>query len=232
VLNAAMFSAFGRIPIALALMLFYLYPAGVVVVAAVLGRESISPSRVAALLLSTAGVVLLLVGGLGGAGGTPIDLVGVSLALLAAACQVVFITVSRDGYRTVPADTATMLIMVASMVGGAVLATLVGQGDQLVAPLRTLSPWPILLLAGVIAAGLSSLLFLTAIRRIGGTRTGILMLLEPVVGTLLAAALLGEALGAVQVVGVALVLAGALVLQVRSSPETEPLVEAGAGPVV
>ena len=231
-LNAAVFSAFERIPIALALMLFYTYPAGVVVVDAVLGRETITPTRVLALVLSTTGVVLLLAGGMTGGSGAPIDPVGVLLGLAAAACQVVFVTISRTGYRTVRADAATLVILGGSMVGGAILAVVAGQGDGLLAPFRTLSPWPIILLAGVVAAGLSSLLFLTAIRRIGGTRTGILMLFEPVVGTILAGILLGESLGPIQVTGVALVLAGALVLQVRSSPDREPLVEAGAGPVV
>ena len=46
-LNAAVFTAFERIPIALALMLFYTYPAGVVVVDAALGRETITPTRLA-----------------------------------------------------------------------------------------------------------------------------------------------------------------------------------------
>ena len=68
-LNAAVFSAFERIPIALALMLFYTYPAGVVVVDAVLGRETITPTRVLALLLSTTGVVLVLAGGMTGGSG-------------------------------------------------------------------------------------------------------------------------------------------------------------------
>jgi drug/metabolite transporter (DMT)-like permease len=76
------------------------------------------------------------------------------------------------------------------------------------------------------------LLFLMAIRRIGGTRTGILMLLEPVVGVLLAALVLGEALAPIQAVGAALVLAGALVLQRRSEPDLEPVIETAAGPVV
>ncbi len=79
---------------------------------------------------------------------------------------------------------------------------------------------------------MSSVLFLTAIRRIGGTRTGILMLFEPVVGVLLAAAWLGEALVPVQLAGGALVLAGAVVLQASSTPDREPVVEAGASPVV
>ena len=143
-----------------------------------------------------------------------------------------FVTISRDGYRSVPADAATLVILGASMIGAALIAVAVGQGDSLVAPLRSLEPWPIVLFAGVAAAGLSSLLFLTAIRRIGGTRTGILMLFEPVVGAILAGLLLDERLTPMQVLGGALVLAGALVLQLRASPEREPLVEAGAGPVV
>ena len=231
-LNAAVFTAFERIPIALALMLFYTYPAGVVVADAALGRETITPTRLLALLLSTTGVVLVLAGGMDGNGGAPIDLVGVLLALVAAAAQVVFITISRNGYRSVPTETATLVIIGTSMVGGALLAVAVGQGDSLVAPLRSLAPWPAVLFAGVAAAGLSSLLFLTAIRQIGGTRTGILMLFEPVTGVILAALLLQEPLAPVQVLGAALVLAGALVLQLRSAPERDALVEAGAGPVV
>jgi drug/metabolite transporter (DMT)-like permease len=231
-LNVAIFTSFERIPIALALMLFYTYPAGVVVVDAVLGRETVTPMRLLALLLSTTGVVLVLAGGLEDPAGGAIDLAGVVLGLCAAAAQVVFVTVSRNGYRAVPADAATLLILATSMIGGALIAVAVGQGAALAAPLRSLAPWPFVLFAGVAAAGMSSLLFLTAIRLIGGTRTGILMLFEPVVGVLLAALLLGERLTPMELVGAALVLAGALVLQLRAMPEREPLVESGAGPVV
>ena len=231
-LNVAMFTAFGMVPIALALMLFYTYPAGVAVVDLVLGHEQLTRWRLAALLLSTGGVVLVLAGGLAGTSPSGIQPVGVLLGLVASASQVVFVTVSRSGYRSVPADAATLVIMSVSMVGSSLLAILVGQGASLVVPFGSLTPWPIILLAGVAAAGVSSLLFLTAIRRIGGTQTGILMLLEPVVGVALAALLLGEAMTPVQVLGAALVLAGALVLQRRSEPDLEPVVETAAGPVV
>jgi drug/metabolite transporter (DMT)-like permease len=231
-LNVAMFSAFGLIPIALALMLFYTYPAGVVVVDVAMGHERITASRLAALGLSTLGVVLVLVGGLEPAAGVPVAPLGVVLGLAAAAAQVVFVTISRHGYRSVPADGATLVNLSVSLVGGVVIALAIGQGDGLTAPLRSLDPWPVLLLAGIVAAGMSSLLFLTAIRLIGGTRTGILMLLEPVVGVALAALWLGETLGPVQVTGGALVLLGALVLQVRSDPGHDAVVEPAAGPVV
>jgi drug/metabolite transporter (DMT)-like permease len=58
------------------------------------------------------------------------------------------------------------------------------------------------------------------------------MLLEPVVGVMLAGILLGEAMGPTQAFGGALVLAGALVLQLRSDPQLEATVETAAGPVV
>ena len=173
-LNLAMFSAFGLIPIALALMLFYTYPAGVVVVDVAMGHERITASRLAALGLSTLGVVLVLVGDFDPAAAAPIQPLGVVLGLTAAGAQVVFVTVSRHGYRSVPADGATLVNIGVSLVGATVVALVIGQGDGLAAPLRSLDPWPVLLLAGVVAAGMSSLLFLTAIRLIGGTRTGIL----------------------------------------------------------
>ena len=136
-LNVAMFSAFGLIPIALALMLFYTYPAGVVVVDVAMGHERITASRLVALGLSTLGVVLVLVGGLDPAAGVPVAPLGIVLGLAAAAAQVVFVTISRHGYRSVPADGATLVNLSVSLVGGAVIALVIGQGDGLAAPLRS-----------------------------------------------------------------------------------------------
>ena len=126
-------------------------------------------------------------------------------------------TVSRGGYSEVPADAATLVILATSVVGASR-----SRSSRARRPtsrsVPVLEPWPFLLLAGIAAAGVSSLLFLTAIRTIGGTRTGILMLFEPVVGVALAAAWLGEALVPLQVAGGGLVLAGAAMLQFGSGP--------------
>ncbi len=229
-LNAAMFSAFGLVPIALALMLFYTYPAGVALTDIVLGRERATPVRLGALAVSTGGVVLVLIGGLAGNAG-PINPLGILLGLAASVCQVIFITASRSGYRSVPTATATLAILVIGSMGAAALGVLVGQADGLTAPFRDARAWMPVLLAGIAAAALASLLFLTAIRRIGGTRTGALMLLEPVVGVVLAAVLLGEALAPIQALGAALVLGGALTLQRASDPDLEPVIETAAGPM-
>jgi drug/metabolite transporter, DME family len=231
-INAAMFSAFSLVPIALALLMFYTYPAGVAVVDVLLGNERITASRLAALGLSSSGVALVLVGSMDTGAGASVNALGIVLGLGAAACQVVFITISRDGYRAVAADTASAVVLSSSVVGAAALAVVGGQGAELVAPFGEPVTWGILLVAGVFAGGVSTVLFLRAIRFLGGMRTGILMLFEPVVAAFLAALLLGEGLVPVQLVGGALVLAGAAVLQLSSAPEHEPLTEAGASPLV
>jgi drug/metabolite transporter (DMT)-like permease len=225
-LNLAIFVAFGRITIALALMLFYTYPAMVAAVGVALGHERLTPPRALALALATVGVVLVLVGSLDPGGGVAVDPLGVALGLAAAASQTVFMTISRHGYSAVAAETATMLILAGSFAGGLLVAAVAGLLPELAEPLRSTASWPPILVAGILGAAVPSLLFLTAIRSIGATRTGILMLWEPVVGVALAAILLSETLVPVQVVGGGLVLGAALLLQLVSEPETEPVAPA------
>ena len=223
VLNVAMFYAFDRATVALVLLGFYTYPAFVAVVEIARGHESLDPVRAVALVLSLGGMVLVVAGGLAGAEAVRADPVGIALALLAALCQTVFITVSRFGYPSIPTEQAMGWILAVTMVACAALA-LVGVGPAALAlPLAEPDALALTAVAGTLAAGIPSILFLTGIRAIGGTRTGVLMLFEPVVGVALAAVLLGEAILTIQAVGGLAILAAAVVLQ-RSST-----VAAGAG---
>lgn len=218
VLNLSMFVAFGRVTVALALLTFYTYPVMVAIVDAVGRRETPDRSTLAALGLAIGGMVLVVAGGLGSAGEIRVDLLGLALALLAACAQVVFITVSRTGYHAVPALQAMTGILFADAVIFALIAIASGQAAQLGGPLEHPAVWGLLLLAGGPGAGLASLLFLTGVRLIGGIRTGILALVEPVVGVGLAAILLTEAIGPFQVAGGLLVLGAAVLLQLTSAP--------------
>jgi drug/metabolite transporter (DMT)-like permease len=101
-----------------------------------------------------------------------------------------------------------------------------GSAASLVYPLVTPNVLPLLAFTGIFAAAIPSLGFLTGIRTIGGTRAGILMLFEPVVGVALAAWLLGEGLVPVQLLGAVAILAAALLLQ-RSARGSE-----SAGPTI
>jgi drug/metabolite transporter (DMT)-like permease len=217
ILNLAMFVAFGRITVALALLTFYTYPVMVAVVDAVVRREPPDRSTVVALGLGVVGATLVVAGGFGPAGEIKLDLLGLALAFVAACAQVVFIAVSRTGYQAVPTLQAMTSILLADAVAFALIAIGLGQAVQLGGPIAHPAVWGLLLVAGVPGAGVASALFLTGVRMIGGTRTGILALFEPVVGVVLAAVLLAEAIGPLQVAGGVLVLGAAVLLQVTSA---------------
>jgi drug/metabolite transporter (DMT)-like permease len=227
ILNVAMFTAFERTTVALALLAFYTYPALVAVVAVWRGVERLDRVRVAALVLALGGMILVVAGGLDPAGELRVDLLGIGLALVAAISQTVFVTISRNGFPAIPTDQAMGWILAATTVACVLLAVVTGTGGSLAAPLSSGPALGLSVLAGTLAAGIPSILFLRGIRTIGGTRTGILMLFEPVVGVVLAALLLNEGLAPIQVVGGGCILAAAVLLQ-QSNRSGEPVVAAAA----
>lgn len=211
--NLAIFIAFDRITVALALLGFYLFPALVAVASAILGWERLDRTRGLALLLALAGVALVVLGQLDPDGGLRFDLLGFLAAVTAAALQAVYILVGRRGYRRVPTEQAVSFFLVASSLAYLLVAATTGSLGQITRPFAEPGVWPLLLFAGLAGAGLPTLLFLTGVRWIGATRTAILAMIEPVVGVGLAALILGEALQPIQLAGGALVLLAGVILQ-------------------
>jgi drug/metabolite transporter (DMT)-like permease len=219
-LNLAAFLSFDTTTVALALLGFYTYPAMVAAGSVLLGRERLDAARLAALLLSLTGMAAVVLGGPAVEPAGRASLAGVGFALVAAACQTVFILTSR-GYARVPADQAMAAILAGSSLVALVVTLAVNGPGALALPLGSPSLLTLLALVGLFAAALPSVLFLTGIRWIGGVRTGILMLFEPVVGVALAAALLDEGLEPLQVLGGATVLFAALLVQRGTSGRSE-----------
>ena len=219
ILNLCMFIAFDRITIALALLGFYTYPALVAVANVALGREPLDRARVVALGLAIAGMIAVVASQLDPAAGIRLDAIGIGLALGAAVCQTIFVLLARDGYPEVPTEQAMTTVLLVSCIGAILVALLAGGPATLLQPVADPSLLPLLIFTGVAAAAIPSLGFLTGIRLIGGTRAGILMLFEPVVGVALAAWLLSEALAPIQIVGAAAILGAAVLLQRASRSE-------------
>ena len=220
-LNLASFLAFANTTVALALLAFYTYPAMVAAGSVLLGRERLDAARVAALLLALGGMAAVVLGGQGvGAAGRN-DLLGMALALGAGLCQTGFVLTSHP-YHQLPADHVTGALLLGSAIMAAVI-TLAGDGLAALAfPFTRLDLFGLLLYVGVFAAAVPSVLFLTGIRRIGGVRTGILMLFEPVVGVLLAAVILSEGLQPLQLAGGVTILLAALLVQRSARHEHGP----------
>jgi drug/metabolite transporter (DMT)-like permease len=220
-LNLCMFIAFDRITVALALLGFYTYPAMVAAANVAMGRERLDQTRGLALGLAILGMIAVVASQLDPTGGIRLDAIGIGLALGAAVSQTVFVVVSRDGYDEVPTEQAMAFVLLVTVLGAVALAVVAGSPTSLTYPLVAPNVLPLLLFTGIFAAAIPSLGFLTGIRAIGGTRAGILMLFEPVVGVALAAWLLGEALVPIQLVGATAILAAALLLhRSASGPDT------------
>ena len=230
-LNLAAFLAFDHTTVALALLGFYTYPAMVAAASVLLGREQLDAARVVALLLALAGMAAVVLGGPTVAPAARGTLLGIVLALAAAGFQTAFVLTSR-GYASVPAEHAMGAILAGSSLLAGVATLAVHGPGALAQPLGSPSLLALLVIVGLFAAALPSVLFLTGIRWIGGVRTGILMLFEPVVGVALAAALLSERLEPVQAIGGATILLAALIVQrgTAARPESPAVAPAPGGP--
>jgi drug/metabolite transporter (DMT)-like permease len=210
VLNLSMFIAFVRIDIGLALLVFYSYPAFVAIASVGWFGDRLDRVRWAALGISMLGLVLTLAGA--GRFGS-IDLVGVGLAMLAAAMQAFYVLAARHGFARIPPIEAAATTMLGAAIGYLVIALVTGAAATLATPLASGGAlWPVLV-AGFIGAAIPTLCFITGIRLLGAPRAAILATLEPVVGVGLSALLLAEYPAPLQIVGGALILVAAVLLQ-------------------
>jgi drug/metabolite transporter, DME family len=211
-LNLAAFIAFERITIALTLLVFYLYPAGVALASVLWFGERLDRTRWIALAISLGGMVLVMAGA-GSLG--RIDPVGIGLAFVAALAQMFYVLAARHGFANVPGPQAAATTMAGAAALYVLLGLAVGTAGTLGTPLASSASIAPVVLAGVIGAGVPTLAFITGIRRLGPSKAAIIATLEPVVGVGLAAWLLAEQPAPIQLAGGALILGAAVLLQLR-----------------
>jgi drug/metabolite transporter (DMT)-like permease len=203
------FAALQRIDASILSLLLYTFPAMVTVAAIALGRERFSGRRMAALGLTSVGLVLVLAGAAAGA----FNPVGAAMALGAAGVYTAYILLSEGAALRIRPYLLSALVCT----GAAVTLT---TGSALLGQLRpgdvTAQGWVWLGAIGVVSTVAAIGLFFAGLRRVGPSTAAILATVEPVVTVLLAFLVFGETLAAVQVTGAALVLASVLVLRARA----------------
>ncbi len=218
------FAALQRISAPLAIMLLYAYPALVAVAAILLGRERPSVKRFSALAVATAGVALVLADG----DAVTNDPLGVMLALGAAVMYTAYILVGHDLMRSVQ----PLVLAALTCSGAAATYVVVGLGTSTLdiefSPLGWLALIGVGLIATVVAVGAS----FASVMRIGPTVASIIATAEIPLGVILAATILGERLGPIQLLGGALVVGAVLLVQAprsrRSRREATPSSKASA----
>lgn len=189
---------------ATAVLVFYVYPVVVVLLAAAFLGERLTARKLAATAAALVGCALTVGAGL--SGGRPL---GFALVLFAMLALSVYIVVSRPIMQSLPAhgsaavtlgSTALILTAVSLASGGLAL----GGGTRGLLLVIALS---------VVSTALPITLFLVGIRHVGAGRAAVLSTIEPVITVLLAALLLDERIGLVQYAGGALILTGLLWLR-------------------
>ena len=194
--NYLLNAAFGLIPVPLAVLIFYLWPAICTAASWAMGRERWQPRTVAGLVLAFGGVALAL-----GVEFTEAQAEGVAYAAAASLTwSAAFLMMERffAGRDTRPAIFCTTLIALAAFLA-LTLAT------QSVRMPQTPGGWTGLLATGFCYSFARIGLF-AATARIGAVRAGFYMNFEPVASVLLAALILGQTLAPVQLAGAALVI--------------------------
>jgi drug/metabolite transporter (DMT)-like permease len=202
------FAALERIDASLLSLLLYTFPAMVAVAAVAIGRERIDRRRVAALVLASCGLVLVL----SGAGAGKLEPLGVVLGLCAATVYTTYILVS-DGI----AGRVRPTVLAALVCSGATVTLTIGSAllGQLHPGELTAAGWGWLACIAVVSTVVAVSLFFAGLRRAGPTTASILATVEPLVTVLLAFVVFGESLSALQLLGGALVLSAVPVLHVR-----------------
>lgn len=202
------FSALQHADAGLVALLLYSFPFVVAVLAALFLGERLDAARVAALLLAGAGLALTI----GGGAGTPL---GVALALGAALVYAVYIVVGTRVLRDVDPLAASSVICAGAAASYVLLAAVAGLAGQAPRFPATAAGWLPVAALVLVSTALAIAAFFAGLRRLGATLTSVISTLEPVVSVALAAAVLGERVGALQALGGAIVVGTAAWLALR-----------------
>ncbi len=197
------FSALQLIPAPLASILLFTYPAFVCLLMAFTGTEKLDRGKNSALLLSAAGLVLVL-----GSSLTSANPAGTLLALLAALLFSVYVLLGDRLLRNAPLAAATAWISWSAAAGFVSYGLLAGKLSFAFG----LAGWAAVVCLALFSTVMAILAFLHGVMLIGASRASIISTLEPPITLLLSAVFLSETLTPLQLAGGALVLSSALLV--------------------
>lgn len=195
------FSALGHASAGLVALLLYLYPFIVTVLGVLFLGERVTRLRLGAVLAALCGTALILGSGIDG---SPL---GIGFGLAAALIYSVYILVGGKVLREEdPLAAATVVMLAAAAVFGVQMVL------QVPAPPTTPTAWAAVIAIALVSTIVAMVGFFAGLRRLGAADAATLSTLEPVVTFVLAALVLGEPVGLLQVLGGGIVLAAVAAL--------------------
>jgi drug/metabolite transporter (DMT)-like permease len=198
--------------------LFYTYPAWVVLIAAVTGKEELTLVRLVALSVAMAGITVMV----GTPFSEPLDATGVMLALGTAVLYAIYLPALHSVQKGVPAIPASFYLICGVFISFLVAGTITGSLEM---P-ETLREWGLVILLSLVGTVLAFVALLAGLRVLGPVRTSIIATIEPFFTAMLGVLLLGEIFSLTMLSGGALIAIAVLLLQWagRVKEEAEPAV--------
>jgi drug/metabolite transporter (DMT)-like permease len=193
------------IDVATLAFLFYTYPAWVTVVQTVRGAERLSVARVAALLLSFGGVVLI--SGRPGAGAVAWQ--GVVLALAAALVYGGYIPLMQRMQKT----HSVLVTSTYAKIGSAVCFLVLAGGPAALTLALSRTAWLTILALTIFSTVLPGVFFLMGLMRLGPVRTAIVSTVEPFLTAALGLVVLHQPVTLALLLGGAMIVAAVITLQ-------------------
>jgi drug/metabolite transporter (DMT)-like permease len=211
---AALFEGFARAPVGLVVLLFFVYPLVVAVGASILFDEELGARRLVVLALGTAGVALTV--------GVPEGASAPGIALgLAAGLGVAAIILSARHLMTV--GELSPLLLSGLMFTSPLLVLVPWAAVRGIDLSLSMEAWAAALGAIVVSAIIPIALFYTGVKLVGAGAASILGVGEPLAGVLLAYAVLGESLSALQLLGGLLIVGAVVLLSLQArKPRSRP----------
>jgi drug/metabolite transporter (DMT)-like permease len=184
----------------LSMVIFFTYPAVVILLNYLLYKTNISKIYYAAIGLITVGMVLLV-----DISEFTFDLFGIVLGIISATFYAAYILVSKKNQLT--PLTSTLMVSI-----GCTLTCLIGSiaTDSLQVP-ATFDLWFNILSLGIICTALPILLLLQGLKYINSEKASILSVLEPVFVVIFGMLLLDETITLIQAIGIIILLSGAII---------------------
>ncbi|GAA4004709.1 EamA family transporter [Streptomyces plumbiresistens] len=232
--QACYFAAISRIPVGVALLVEYLAPALVLGWVRFVQRRPVTRAAAFGVVLAVGGLACVVEVW----SGLSFDALGLLLALGAACCQVGYFVLSDQGSDSGDqAPDPLGVIAYGLLVGTAVLTVVTRPWTMdwsLLARSADMDGTPVAagLLLGWIVLVATVVAYVTgvvSVRRLSPAVAGVVACLEAVIATVLAWVLLGEHLSAPQIIGGAVVLAGAFIAQSSAPAKNSPEPVASGG---
>ncbi|MFJ7960722.1 EamA family transporter [Streptomyces sp. NPDC096319] len=226
--QAFYFASLSRIPVGVALLIEYLAPALVLGWVRFVQRRPVTRAAALGVVLAAGGLACVVQVW----SGLSFDLLGLLLALAAACCQVGYFVLSDQGADGAEeAERADPVGVIAyGLLIGALVLTVVARpwgmdwgvlGGRADMNGTSVPAWLLLGWIVLIATVLAYVTGVISVRKLSPQVAGVVACLEAVIATVLAWVLLGEHLGAPQIIGGAVVLVGAFIAQ-SSTPKAAP----------